>query len=210
MSKRARQMALMGFVSGALQDVARNRENRRLEEADARKEARLAAIRSEERRQDFAQRRELTQYEFGERRAMAAEELAGRMAVADMEIKSRERISAADNKSRERAASIGARPARDTAAKLETYIDDAGKSYTVNTNDPASVRQFMELSGRVNLRPDYASRATNPYGANPAVPTMVPQSAAAGPARISSPTELASLPSGTRFVAPDGSLRVKP
>ncbi|ODU36702.1 MAG: hypothetical protein ABS98_17820 [Lysobacteraceae bacterium SCN 69-48] len=221
MSKRARKMALMGFVTGALSDVVKTRAQARLEEAEARKEERLAAIRAEERSQDFAQRRELTQYELGERQKMAETELSGRRELTQMELSAREKISAADNaaraaegaadrKSRERVASISSGPSRDPGAKLETYVDDNGKPYSFNTNDPASVRQFMELSGRVNLRPDYASRGPKPYGANPAVPTMAPQDPAAGPARISSPTELASLPSGTRFIAPDGSLRVKP
>jgi hypothetical protein len=218
-SKRARQMALMGFVSGALTDVVKRHSQARLEEAEARKEQRLAAIRSEERAQDYAQRRELTQLELGERRAMAAEELAGRTALTEKEIASRERITAADNaaraaegaadrKSRERVASMGTRPPREPSANLETYIDDGGKPYTFNTNDPASVQQFMDLSGRVNLRPDYASRGPRPQGQNPARPGAVPPAAA--PTRVGSPSELARLPSGARFIAPDGSLRVKP
>lgn len=50
----------MGFVTGALTDVVKRREQSRMEEAEARKEARLAAIRAQERRED----RDFTREQF--------------------------------------------------------------------------------------------------------------------------------------------------
>jgi hypothetical protein len=214
-------MALMGFVSGALSDVVKRREQSRLEAADARKEARLAAIRAEERSQEFAQRRELTQYELGERRAMAAEELAGRTQLQTDEIAARERINAADNaaraaeaaadrKSRERVANIGASAPRDRSARFETFVDDSGKPYTFDANDPADVQRFKATAQQTNLRPDYASRRTQPAPSTSAPAPSAPPPQASGPSRIASQSEYARLPSGTRYVAPDGSVRVKP
>lgn len=58
MSKRARQAALMGFIGGALQDVLRQRELKRLEAADELKRQRLEEIRIRERGEDRAFARE--------------------------------------------------------------------------------------------------------------------------------------------------------
>ena len=49
----------MGFVAGALGDIQRRWETRRAEEAEARKEARLAAIRAQERSEDRAANKEM-------------------------------------------------------------------------------------------------------------------------------------------------------
>lgn len=59
MGKKARRAALMGFVGGVLSDVQRRWQTKRAEEAEARKEARLAEIRAVERGEDRAASREM-------------------------------------------------------------------------------------------------------------------------------------------------------
>lgn len=176
MSKRARQMALMGFAQGALADVMKRREQARLEEAEARKEARLAAIRAQERSEDHAYRKELTQYELGERRAMQTEELGARRELTTLEIDARERINAADNASRaadraaareDRAAARAEaredRKAQSRAPKLESYVGErSGRTVNFNVNDPNDVRALREWQRVESVRPAAAAGIAKP------------------------------------------------
>ncbi len=186
MSKRARQMALMGFFQGALSDVMKRREQTRMEEAEARKEARLAAIRKEERDQDFAQREALTKYELGERRALAAYEIAAREKLTGMEIGSREKISAADNAARlqanreDNAARIKAQKvaagsgggSSERAPKVVTYRGDkSGKVLNLDINNPKHHDALMTWQRTENVIPmssasvsDYAEDGAAPFG----------------------------------------------
>ena len=186
MSKRARQMALMGFVAGALGDVMRRREQSRLEEAEARKEARLAAIRAEERAQDFAMRKELTQAELAQRAEMAREEMNARAEMAreemnarekltGMEITARKEISAAENAARLQAnrddnatriaATRGGGSPRNP--EIKSYINDAtGKVVTFDVNNADDLARLKKWQESQPVRPYYASSANSgrPYG----------------------------------------------
>lgn len=172
-------MALMGFFQGALSDVMKRREQTRMEEAEARKEARLAAIRKEERDQDFAQREALTKYE-----------LAAREKLTGMEIGSREKISAADNAARLQAsrednaarikaqqisasASSGGRGgASERAPKVVTYRGDkSGKVLNLDINNPKHHDALMTWQRTENVIPmssasvsDYAEDGAAPFG----------------------------------------------
>ena len=127
----------------------------------------MAAIRAEEKAQDFALRKELTQYELGERRAMAADEMAAREKLTTMEIDSREKISAADNAARlqanrednaaRTAATRGGGSSRERAPKIETFTDPNGKAYSFDINNPQDIARFRQLSHSVGLLPYHHS-----------------------------------------------------
>lgn len=162
MSKRARQMALMGFMTGALGDVMKRREQSRLEEAEARKEARLAAIRKEERvhEDELATGRiKLTDTLTGAREAAndTRQQDQTRLQyglMADNQAASDARQAAEGNKNRAvqwAQVENGRRQGR--APNIETFVDDAGKAYNFNLNDPAALEKFNALSERTSLRP---------------------------------------------------------
>lgn len=246
MSKRARKMALMGFFQGALSDVMRRREQSRLEEAEARKEARLAAIRAQERNEDreftleqfaaqqaaldardernFAQQKEFfgiqnevanarDERNFQQQRQLAAEQRAFTAAEA---AKSR-----ATAQARSGGGSSGS--GKTPAPKFQAFVGErSGRTNNLNMNDPRHVDALLKWQQTESVRPASPSgqimdeeaipgapaparqRILMPSGARPPAP------ASSGPVRINNPSELAKLPSGTRFIAPDGSMRIKP
>ena len=144
----------MGFVAGALGDIQRRWETRRAEEAEARKEARLAAIRAEERSQDYAIRKDLAEQELSARAAILEKELAVRKEMQTEEIESRKSISAAENAARmqiareERAARIeaarisasGSGQREGRSASMKTYRGEkSGRTVNLDMNDPKDV-----------------------------------------------------------------------
>lgn len=137
----------MGFAAGALGDVVKRREQIRLEEAEARKEARLAAIRAEERKQDFEQRKELTQYELDERAKMAAEELKGRKELTQMELASREKLLAAELAARAKQNS------EDNAVRLQTARISASTQKSGNLPSTSEEALFVDSKGNVYTKP---------------------------------------------------------
>lgn len=188
MSKRARQMALMGFVTGALSDVMKRREQTRLEEAEARKEARLAAIRSEERIQDDALATERikltdtltsTREAANDTRQQDQTRLQYRL-MGDNQSASDARQAAEGNKNRAvqwAQVENGRRQGR--APNIETFVDDSGKAYNFNLNDPAALEKFNALSEKTSLRPYRvtADRYDNPSpSVQPAAPSKTKDS----------------------------------
>lgn len=158
----------MGFVAGALGDIQRRWETRRAEEAEARKEARLAAIRAEERSQDYAIRKDLAEQELSARAAITEKELAARKEMQTEEIESRKSISAADNAARvqlareERAARIEA--ARISAAgsgrgdgsstSMKTYRGEkSGRTINLDMNDPNDVAALKKWQRSESVMP---------------------------------------------------------
>ena len=181
-------MALMGFMTGALGDVMRRREQSRLEEAEARKEARLAAIRAQER---------VHEDELATGRIKLTDTLTGaREAANDTRQQDQTRLQyglMADNQ-----AASDARQAKEgdknravqwanvengrrqgRAPNIETFVDDAGKAYNFNLNDPAALEKFNALSERTSLRPYRvtADRYDNPSpSVQPAAPSKTKDS----------------------------------
>lgn len=172
----------MGFVGGVLTDVKNRWETKRAQEAEAAKEARLAAIRAEERKQEFAQRKELTEYEMGERKALAAQEMAGRKELTEIEVGSREKMTnaelaarAADRAAREResaadratrlaTARIGAGGSeKDKPVKMESFVGEkSGRVVNLDMNRPADVQALREWQRKEGVRPAAAAGPADP------------------------------------------------
>lgn len=240
MSKRARKMALMGFVSGALQDVVRTRERQRLEEADARKEARLASIRAQERGEDrewtreqfAAQQAALDKRDdknFGQQKEMYGIQSAEADKRDERNFAQQRQLAGESRAHAERLASGRSAPSR--APNIETYLDADGRAHNFDVNDAADLQRFKRLNqssglvpysattkgqrGTAAPKPDFSDVRGTPEpmgagakaGASQAMPRPQAQS---GPARITSPDAYSKLPSGSRYIAPDGSMRVKP
>lgn len=166
MSKRARQMALMGFVTGALSDVVQRRSQQRLQEAEARKEARLAAIRAQERGEDRAFTREqfAAQQEAmntrDERNFEQQKEFFGvQTEQADKRDErnfAQQRQLAAEQRAHaERMANM--RGGSERAPNIETFVGPDGKAYNFDINNPQDIARFRHMSQNVGLIPYYAS-----------------------------------------------------
>lgn len=185
-------MALMGFVTGALGDVMRRREQSRLEEAEARKEARLAAIRAEERAQD----REFTREQFNaqqeamntrdERNFEQQKEFFGIQSTEadkrdERNFEQQRQLAAEQRAHAERLAAMRGSGSGSGGGsrnpEIKSYINEAtGKVVTFDVNNADDLSRLKKWQESQPVRPYYASSARKPPSAQRT------QQAAAAPA----------------------------
>lgn len=225
MSKRARQAALMGFATGALSDVLRRREQSRMEEAQALKEERLAAIRAQERGEDRAFSRE--QFE-----ASKIARTEDRAADREFRVEDREdtqsftqdqraRDAAERSKDRESAratqleaarisasarSSGGGSGGRERKPDIKSYVNEAtGKVGTFDVNNPDDLKRLKTWQQTSPVRPYYKSSDT---GGGYAPPSQSPppqaargdmMSAPAAPAPVSQGPKIGDVVAGYRY-----------
>lgn len=187
-------MALMGFATGALSDVMRRREQRKLEEAQALKEERLAAIRAEERGEDRAFTREqfAAQQEAmntrDERNYEQQKEFFGMQTeVGDKRDErnfAQQRQLAAEQRShsekmlntRLSAGVDDSGRANPRAPKPQNYVNEkTGKVVTFDVNDHTQVEALKEWQRTQPVKPYYASSGK---GAGKPAPPASPQATA--------------------------------
>lgn len=179
-------MALMGFVTGALSDVMKRREQTRLEEAEARKEARLAAIRAEERNEDRAFSREQfnaqqealnardernfdQQKEYFGMSTAEADKRDERNFAQQRQLAAEQRAAsaaeaAAGRKHSEKLA--GMRSPQERAPKIEAFVGErSGRTVNFDLNQPKHVAALQKWQQTESVRPAAAAGVAQPdYG----------------------------------------------